>query len=206
MLYSEEMGVVDGADRLKILQQVTSMKADLVTSGKASPTKRQRHTHGSVSSALGGGLRHASNERVWTQPRENGIRVHMGGPSAERSLSNSSPTKYVNLLIQNPNSRTPDSAVVSIVDSQGTLSVDSPQGCLSAEQTSSGSRESSRASSPDKVTYRAAPRTPSSHSVTSVGSGGVELRSLNKLKSMATLRIHNVRRLSRSLNNLFPVR
>jgi len=195
------MGIIDGADRLKILQQITSMKADLVTSGKSSTTNRQRHSHSSMSSSRLGATRYISNERVWTHQKENGFRVQMG-PSVENTSNNSSPSKYVNLLIQNPHSRTPDSAVVSIGDSRG---VDSPQGCLSAEQTSSGSRESSRASSPDKVHYRATPRTPSSHSAASTGSG-VELRNLNKLKSMATLRIHNVRRLSRSLNNLFPVR
>lgn len=183
------MGIIDGADRLKILQQITSMKADLVTSGKASPTKRHRYNRS--------GLRRASNEGRWAQSRENGFR---GG--IDRNL-NASPTKYVNVLIQDSNSLTPDSVSVSIGDSQGVLLADS-QGCLSVDQTSSDSRDSSRMSSPDKLQHRDTPATASSHSIASGGSG--DLSRLSKLHSVATLRFHNVKRLSRSLNNLFQVR
>ncbi len=199
------MGIVDGADRLKILQHITSMKGDLLTSGKASPTKRRRM------SSTAGTTRCINGEGRWPVSGENGFRVSVGGDgqaAASRVSRNPSPTKYVNVLIRDSCPQTPDSVALSMGgDSQGVLSADS-QGCLSVEQTSSESRDSSRTSSPDngKIRYRDTPATASSHSIISSTGSRAELRSLSKLQSMATLRVHNVKRLSRSLNNLFPVR
>lgn len=187
------MGIVDGADRLKILQQITSMKADLVTSGRASPTKRnhpkrrQFYIETKVPSQHSGGVRRTSQGR-WS-PRD-GLRgnTHHG---MERT-SNPMVAKYINLSIQERSSRTPDLAT-SIMNSP----------ChLSADQTSSDSRDSSRMSSPDKP--QCTEVADGSHDV-SDGSN-TDVSRFSKLQTFATLRGHNVKRLSRSLNHLFQVR
>lgn len=173
---SEDMGICDGADRLKILQQITSMKADLVTSGSASPTRRIR------SPIKGRQFRDCSLPNNYA----GGGRVCRGSRS-QRSGSGGTQTlnRYVNVLIQNNSPRTSDSGTSVISPTQ-----------LSTDQTSSDSQESSRISTPDKQLQEM---------VLSEVTHRRNLDDLNKLRTVATLRYHNVKRLSRSLDHLFPV-
>lgn len=167
------MGISDGADRLKILQQITSMRADMVTSGSASPTRRIR------SPVKGHQFRDCNHYT--------GGRVCRGN-RAQRSGSGSTQTfnRYVNVLVQNNSRRTSDS---------GTSVINSPSQ-LSTDQTSSDSQESSRISTPDKQLQ---------DMVLSEVTHRRDLEDLNKLRTVATLRYHNVKRLSRSLDHIFPV-
>lgn len=187
------MGISDSADRLKILQQITSMRADMVTSGSASPTRRIRspikgRQFRDRSSLPGhhymGGGRGCRGRT--SQAGGSGSGGGGGGGGCYRSSSSSS--RYVNVLIQNNSSpRTSDS---------GTSVVHSPSQ-LSTDQTSSDSRESSRISTPDRQ-LQEMPLTDVPRRRNFDG--------LTKLQTVATLRYHNVKRLSRSLDHLFPVR
>ena len=172
------MGVIDVADRLKILQQITSMRADLMTSGSASPTRRMtspvkgRRFSGNMHSP------HHSGGR-YVNLGSKSPRFGTGVPSRQAVRQNFEPTRYVNIPISERNPRTSESRT-SIMNSPSQLSTD---------QTSS---DSSRISSPDKL-----------HEVDLE-----EKRDLNyfsKLQTVATMRYHNVKRLSRSVGHLFSV-
>lgn len=187
------MGIIDGADRLKILQQITSMRADLVTSGMAPcvkrnvPRRRQFVESRVSSSHHSGGIRRTSQER-WS-PRTSPRRL--SHPGMERT---SNPmAKYVNVSIQEERPRTPDSAV----------SIHNLPSCFSMDQTSSDSRDSSRMSSPDKLPY--CEQATASHGG-SVTSGGGEVSHFSKLQTIADLRYHDAKSLTRTLDHLFQVR
>lgn len=171
------MGITDDADRLKILQQITSMRADLMTSGSASPTRR-----------ILKGRRFSSDNSYPTQYSIGG-RVCRGSKSqASRNdmHGGNQNFRYINLQIQEDNPRTSDSGA-SIINSPSQLSTD---------QTSSDSRESSRISTPDKQLQEV---------VLAEVNRRRNLDDFNKLQTMTTLRYNNVKRLSRSLDHLFPV-
>ena len=173
------MGITDDSDRLKILQQITSMRADLITSGTASPTRRMRSpTKG----------RHFSETMQLSSNSGGRCGYHGRRAKTVSRTSSHSPVKqsgrtsqYINVPIRERSLRTPDSGPPII----------SPISQLSTDHISSDSQESSRMSSPaDK--FGDIPI-------------AVDHRSgVNKLQA-ATLSCHNVRRLSRSLDNFFPV-
>lgn len=172
------MGITDDADRLKILQQITSMRADLVTSGSASPTRRirtpmkgRRFSDATCPSHYPGGGRGSQAWRGVQGPRQN-----------------FKTNRYVNVPIFGTGSPRTSESGASVINSPSRLSTD---------QASSDSQESSRISTPDKQ-------------LQDVLSYDVEKRHglsshLSKLQAVATLRYHNVRRLSRSLDHLFHV-
>ena len=112
------------------------------------------------------------------------------GGRAQRSGSGGKQTfgRYVNVLVQSGSPRTSDS---------GTSVINSPSQ-LSTDQTSSDSQESSRISTPDKQLHEMS-------LAEVVVPRRRNLEDLNKLRAVATLRYHNVKRLSRSLDHLFPV-
>lgn len=176
------MGVTDNADRLKILQQITSMKADLMTSGSASPTRRirtpmkgRRFSDTACSTHYSGGGRGPQGWR-------GGGGINMQGPK-----QNIKQNRYVNVPIAASSPRTSESGA-SVITSPSQLSTD---------QNSSDSQESSRISTPDKqlqeVSYEVEKRR------------RLSAGHLNRLQAVATLRYHNIRRLSRSLDHLFQV-
>ncbi len=181
--FSEDMGITDDADRLKILQQITSMKADIVTSGSVSPTRRLR-------SPLKG--RKFSDCVYPANPSMGGQfcrgnrspRSRAGMAGANQNLRN----RYVNITVQGRSPRTSES---------GTSVINSPTQ-LSMDQTSSDSQESSRISTPDKP-------------LQDISFPDVDCNSrrgydqYSKIHTVATLRHHNVKRLSRSLDRFFPV-
>ena len=182
------MGITDDADRLKILQQITTMRADLVTSS-SSPTRRLRTpikirrfstdtttTAATTCPALySGGGRGSHGCRTH---RTSGVSVQGQGVPTK---------KYINIPIFPSSPRTSDSGP-SVLNSPTT------------EHTSSDSQEGSRISTPDKQLQDV------------VISCEVERRQkkglsnhFGKLHAVATLRYHNIRRLSRSLDHLFQV-
>lgn len=171
------MGVTDDADRLKILQQITSMRADLVTSGSASPTRRirppmkgRRFSDTTSSNYYPGGGRGPQGWR---------------GGGINTPKQNLKQNRYVNVPIFAAGSPRTSESGASVMSQ------------LSTDQNSSDSQESSRISSPDKqlqeVSYEVEKRQ------------RLSAGHLNKLQAVATLRYHNVRRLSRSLDHLFQV-
>ena len=181
----EDMGITDDADRLKILQQITSMRADIVTSGSASPARRLRSP-----------LKNRKfSDSVYPAPPSMVVGGHMGvGSRSPRSragtvgANQNLRNRYVNVSVPGQSPRTSDS---------GTSVMNSPTQ-LSTDQTSSDSRESSRISTPDKP-------------LQDIILSDMECNSrrgldqLSKIHTVATLRYHNVKRLSRSLDHIFPV-
>ena len=164
------MGIKDAADRLKILQQITSMRADLVTSGAASPTKRstlrrRQFADSRVPSQQSGGGRITSQEG-WS-PRDGGNMY----PGMERNKK--SVAKYVNISIQERNS-------------ERTTSITDFPSCISVDQISSDSRDSSRMSSPDKLHYIESYRGP----LDVGGDSGSDVSCLSKFHTMAALGYH----------------
>jgi len=126
----EDMGITDGADRLKILQQITSMRADLMTSGCASPARRLRkgrHLSSSTQYPMSG-------HGCWGQ------RYHANKSDAQGMKQAPRQTRYVNLNVQEDSPRTSIS---------GASQLNSPSQ-LSTDQTSSDSQLSSRMSTPEK--------------------------------------------------------
>ncbi len=185
--HADYMGINDDADRLKILQQITSMRADIVTSGSASPTRQLRsHVKGHVSPTkrirspvkgrqFSGESANSSAGHVYRENRSS--RESTGVPPSKQR-----PSYYVNISVQEERPRTPDS---------GTSMINSP----SQLSTSSDSPESSCISSPVKF-----------HSADMLCEGDkMDMNELNKLQTVATLRYHNMKRISRSMDYLFPV-
>lgn len=152
------MEITDDADRLKILQQITSMRADTVTSGPPrrvrSPIKNRQFNSTAVPS-------------------------HYSGPGGGRGAKLSQKqSRYVNVSIT---AGSPGNA-------------DSGASVINSPSASSASQESSRISTPDNQLQDI---------VLAEATRGLD--QFNKLQRVATLRYHNVKRLSRSLEYLFPV-
>lgn len=158
--HTEDMEVTDAADRLKILQQITSMRADTVTSG---PPRR---------------LRSPIKNRQF-----NSHNTHYSGGGRGAKLSQKQ-GRYVNV---------PITAAGGSPGTSDSGTINSP----SQASASSESLESSRISTPDNQLQDIAhfPRTEAAR----------DLDQFNKLQRVATLRYHNVKRLSRSLEHIFPV-
>ena len=206
------MGISDSADRLRILQQIITMRADLVTSGTASPIRRMRspikgrqfadHLSSSSSSSVTPSLYAASRHVSRGGSGGGGGGGGSSGNRPQRSGSGSAQNfnnMYVNVLMQqqqNGNSRsrrTSDSGTSVVNSSCSQLSSSSATDPTSSE----ASQEGSRISSPDRQLQQDLALSDPTHRR--------ELENFNKLRAVATLRYHNVKRLSRSLDHLFPV-
>lgn len=177
------MGITNDVDRLKILQQITSMRADLVTSGSVSPTRRirtpmkgRRFSDTTNSTHYPGGGR---GPQGW---RAGGI-VPQGAKQQNQRQS-----RYVNVSIFSSRSPRTSESGASVINSPSQLSTD---------QNSSDSQESSRISTPDKQLQEVSYDVEKRRELTT--------NHLSKLHAVATLRYHNVKRLSRSLDHLFQV-
>lgn len=177
------MGIKDAADRLKILQQITSMRADLVTSGSASPSKRMRSP--------------AKNRRFSDMALPtSSSNIYRGSrsPRGMRPLvkqNSKLSAKYVNISVQENNRRASDSGT-SVIYSPSQLSTDD-------------SRASSRIDSPDKQLQEVNLLQQQQQQQQLHCHDNRGLEHFSKLRTVATLRYHNIKRLSRSLDNLFPV-
>ena len=163
------------------------MRADLVTSGfaphmKRSMPKERQFIEPLVSSQHSRGVRCTSQGRWLPRDDSRGISYpsigHTSNPMA----------KYVNVLIQEESPRTPDSAT----------SINNSPSCFSVDQTSSDSRDSSRMSSTDKLHY-------TESATVSHDDGIVHSSEVNHFSKLATMRYHNVKSLSRTMDHLFQV-
>ena len=193
---SDELGITEGVDRVKILQQLTTMQADLIPSRANSPVKRihspskiRRYSEISkpTNSRLHGRImRQTVSSGICTLERVTPIVVQQRTPIRE-----SSPEKT-----QGESSRSSGDPVGSSQSSLSRLS--------STGRTSSDSPESSRISSPTKSRGSASP-----HHFLESGSSSkekeLELCGKVPLRGDPTLRRHNRKRLSRSLDGLFLV-
>lgn len=173
MNLSDELKIIEGADRVKILQHITTMRADLITESPPrrvrSPVKNRRFsdtamTHSPYS-------HHSSSYRQSLNP-------------PERTLS---PVKRVHTPIRESSPR---------ILSSGEGAAASPFHHNSPDSLSLESPSSSRMSSPVKLRSRDC----SPYATTSDHQGRDFVN-----KSRSTLRNHNMKRLSRSLNGLFLV-
>ena len=160
--HTEGMEITDDADRLKILQQITSMRADIVTTG---PPRR---------------VRSPIKNRQFSS--SNMVPTHYSGGGRGSKLSQKQ-NRYVNVSIAAGSPGNSDSRP-SVVNSPSQASA------------SSESQESSRISTPDNQLQNVA---------LSKAEAARDLDQFNKLQRVATLRYHNVKRLSRSLEHIFPV-
>lgn len=172
----DDLKITEGADRVKILQQITTMRADLITE---SPLRRVRSPikHRRFSESITRPSYNSSNHRV---PSYRQI------TTMERTLS---PVKQVHTPIRESSPR---------LLSSGEGAAASPFYHNSPDSLSLESPTSSRMSSPVKLRSRDA--SPHSASLDHRGRDYV-----NRLQTQATLRSHNMKRLSRSLDGLFQV-
>lgn len=190
VITSGDMGISDDSDRLKILQQITSMRADTVTSGSASPVRRIRSPmKGRRFSEIVCPTRHYGSGGGGGGHIYRGSRSPRSGGSSRGSPGGVKQSRYVNIPIQD-NVRSQRSS------DSGASMISSPTRLSTTDHTSSDSQESSRISTPDKQLQEA--------TLSEVDRRG-GLDHLNKLHTVATLRYHNVKRLSRSLDRMFPV-
>ncbi len=167
LLYTDELRITEGGDRVKILQQITTMRADLIIDSPArrvrSPAKLRRFSETLTRTA------YSPNHRL-TRPK------YSTGTLDQRTFS---PTKRGHTPIS------PKYMEGFTHISPDSLSLESPI--------------SSGMNSPTKFRSRDV----SPHEGVSVERREREL--VNRLKATATLRSHNMRRLSRSLDSLFQV-
>ena len=205
---SDELGITEGGDRLKILQQLTTMRADLIPSRAVSPVKR---VHSPSK------LRRYSEITRPNQTRLHGRLMRQTLSSGTCTLERALPTNfYKHTPIREAS---PEKVPVatggssrSSVDPSGS-SQSSLSRLSSTGRMSSDSPESSRISSPTKSRGSASPH----HFLEGGRDGGgggrrrgskdgdVEVCGSVPVQGDPTLRGHNLKRLSRSLDGLFLV-
>lgn len=194
---SDELGITEGVDRVKILQQLTTMRADLIPSRATSPVKRvQSPSKTRRYSEISKPTNNRFHGRITRQSVSSGTCTLEKAipPVVQRRtpIRELSPEKT-----QRESSRSSGDPVGSSQSSLSRLS--------STGRTSSDSPESSRISSPTKSRGSASP-----HHFLEGGSSGNKEKELKlcgnvPLRGDPTLRRHNRKRLSRSLDGLLLV-
>ena len=194
---SDELGITEGVDRVKILQQLTTMRADLIPSRATSPVKRvQSPSKTRRYSEISKPTNNRFHGRIMRQTVSSSTctleKAMLPVVQRRTPIRELSPEKT-----QRENSRSSGDPVGSSQSSLSRLS--------STGRTSSDSPESSRISSPTKSRGSASP-----HHFLEGGSGSketeLELCGKVPLRGDPTLRRHNRKRLSRSLDGLLLVR
>ena len=194
---SDELGITEGVDRVKILQQLTTMRADLIPSRATSPVKRvQSPSKTRRYSEISKPTNNRFHGRITRQT------VSSGTSTLEKVMPPSAVQRRTPIRELSPEKTQRESSRSSgdlVGSSQSSLSRLS-----SAGHTSSDSPESSRISSPTKSRGSASP-----HHFLEGGSSSkekeLELCGNVPLRGDPTLRHHNRKRLSRSLDGLLLV-
>lgn len=193
---SDELAITEGGDRVKLLQQITTMRADLIPSRSISPVKR-------VHSPLK--MRRYSEIPQPSQNRYHGrlMRQAMSSITLENSLPPVA-RRQVPVGASGPPEKIQGEAVPGVEQSGSANSLNSH--LSSVGLTNSGSPGSSRIGSPTKSRSSASPH----HFLEGgSGSGGSKERGLEELcediQDNPTKRNHNAKRLSRSLDGLYLV-